>query len=75
MISYSIIIPHYNTPNLLIRYLKSIPLRNDIQIIVADDYSDWNVIKQLNDINNEFPYVTFVYSKKMVEQEQPLILV
>ena len=40
MINYSIIIPHYNTQNLLQRCLNSIPRREDIQIIVVDDNSD-----------------------------------
>lgn len=38
-IKYSIIIPHYNTPNLLLRCLESIPERKDIQVIVVDDNS------------------------------------
>ena len=38
-ITYSIIIPHYNTPDLLVRCLKSIPVRKDIQVIVVDDCS------------------------------------
>lgn len=36
---YSIIIPHYNIPNLLARCLNSIPVRDDIQVIVVDDCS------------------------------------
>lgn len=38
-ISYTIIIPHYNIPDLLMRCLKSIPVREDIQVIVIDDCS------------------------------------
>lgn len=38
-ISYTIIIPHYNIPELLVRCLKSIPVRDDIQVIVIDDCS------------------------------------
>lgn len=38
-INYSIIIPHYNIPELLMRCLKSIPVRSDIQVIVVDDCS------------------------------------
>ena len=38
-INYSIIIPHYNIPDLLMRCLKSIPVREDIQVIVIDDCS------------------------------------
>lgn len=38
-IKYSIIIPHKNCPGLLKRCLDSIPIREDIQIIVIDDNS------------------------------------
>lgn len=37
---YSIIIPHKNIPDLLARCLRSIPVREDIQVIVVDDNSD-----------------------------------
>lgn len=37
--NYSIIIPHYNIPDLLMRCLRSIPIREDIQVIVVDDCS------------------------------------
>ena len=40
MINYSIIIPHKNTPNYLLRCLDSIPLRDDVQVIVVDDNSN-----------------------------------
>ena len=36
---FSIIIPHYDIPDLLMRCLKSIPVSEDIQVIVADDNS------------------------------------
>lgn len=36
----SVIIPHRNIPNLLRRCLESIPIREDIQIILVDDCSD-----------------------------------
>ena len=39
MINYSIIIPHYNIPDLLGRCIKSIPEREDVQVIVVDDNS------------------------------------
>ncbi len=39
MTSYTIIIPHYNIPELLVRCLQSIPVREDIQVIVVDDCS------------------------------------
>ena len=42
MINYSIIIPHYNIPDLLGRCLRSIPERDDVQVIVVDDNSPGN---------------------------------
>lgn len=39
MINYTIIIPHYNCPELLMRCLRSIPMRGDVQVIVVDDCS------------------------------------
>lgn len=36
---FTIIIPHYNIPDLLMRCLKSIPVSEDIQVIVVDDNS------------------------------------
>lgn len=39
-VRYSFIIPHYNTPQLLNRCVKSIPVRDDIEIIIVDDNSD-----------------------------------
>lgn len=60
--SYTIIIPHYNIPDLLIRCLKSIPERSDIQVIVVDDCSDncdsyVECIPELKRSNVEF-YIT-----------------
>ena len=39
-IKYSVIIPHKNIPDLLVRCLDSIPQRNDLEIIIVDDNSD-----------------------------------
>lgn len=39
MYNFSIIIPHYNIPQLLERCVDSIPVRNDVQIVVVDDCS------------------------------------
>lgn len=36
---FSFIVPHYNIPDLLIRCINSIPIREDIQVIVIDDCS------------------------------------
>ena len=53
MISYSFIIPHYNTPVLLERLLDSIPQRKDIEVIVVDDNSasDKKPIVNRTDVN------------------------
>lgn len=40
MVNYSIIIPHKNSPELLQYCLDSIPVRDDVQVIVVDDDSD-----------------------------------
>lgn len=40
-INFSFIIPHKNCPELLQRCIDSIPVRDDIQIIVVDDNSDY----------------------------------
>ena len=53
---YSIIIPHYNSSDLLQRMLKSIPEREDIQVIVVDDCSkneEVEKLKQLQHMNLE----------------------
>ena len=39
-ITYSFIIPHHNTPDLLQRLVDTIPQREDIEVIVVDDNSD-----------------------------------
>lgn len=62
MINYSIIIPHYNIPDLLARCLRSIPERDDVQVIVVDDNSPGHenylgAIPELSRKNVEF-YVT-----------------
>ncbi len=59
MINYSIIIPHYNIPDLLARCLRSIPERDDVQVIVVDDNSPDNAsylssIPELKRKNVEF---------------------
>lgn len=43
-IVYSIIIPHKNIPNLLARCLASIPLRDDVEVVVVDDNSDSEIV-------------------------------
>lgn len=38
-ILYSIIVPHHNNPTLLYRLIDSIPVRDDVEIIIVDDNS------------------------------------
>lgn len=47
MIKVSIIIPHYNSSDLLRKLLASIPQRNDLEIIVVDDNSTENKVDEL----------------------------
>lgn len=44
MKTYSIVIPHKNTPELLQRLLDSIPQRKDLEIIIVDDNSDPQIV-------------------------------
>ena len=62
MFNYSIIIPHKNTPDLLQYCIDSIPVRDDVQVIVVDDNSDADKVDfehfpQWKGINYEF-YLT-----------------
>jgi glycosyltransferase involved in cell wall biosynthesis len=62
--TYTIIIPHYNLPGLLDRCLKSIPVRNDIQVIVVDDLSNEESRKKLTEMQSFFPSVQFIFCEK-----------
>ena len=42
--NFSVIIPHKNIPMMLERLIKTIPLRDDLEIIVVDDHSDVGVV-------------------------------
>lgn len=57
MITYSFIIPHHNSPELLNRCLDSIPQREDIQIIVVDDNSEQHKKNQVVRKDVEIVYV------------------
>lgn len=46
-INISVIIPHYNDVKGLFRLVKSIPIDNDIEIIIVDDYSDDDVYEDI----------------------------
>jgi len=64
VINLSIIIPHYNTPDLLKLLLDSIPVYDSIQVIVVDDKSNQNKGKYdvLRD-NSDYEHVTFIDNK------------
>lgn len=64
LINYSIIIPHYNTPDLLMRCLASIPVREDVQVIVVDDNSPEadTYLERYPELSR--PYLEFVATKK-----------
>lgn len=57
--NFSVIIPHKNAPKLLERCLQSIPQRDDLQIIIADDNSDASSVAELKKINR--PNVEILY--------------
>lgn len=42
--NYSFIIPHKNVPSLLVRCLQTIPVRDDVEVIIVDDCSDPSVV-------------------------------
>ena len=43
-VNFTIIIPHRNIPELLERLIRSIPEREDLEIIVVDDHSDGDIV-------------------------------
>lgn len=65
-IIYSIIIPHYNIPYLLIRCLNSIPERSDLQVIVVDDGSTSDNRTELKRWESIYSYVEFYYLDKSI---------
>ena len=64
MINYTVIIPHYNIPDLLRRCLKSIPCREDVQVVVVDDRSSDENLIILKEMERGFSNVQFVYLEK-----------
>jgi glycosyltransferase involved in cell wall biosynthesis len=62
-ITYSIIIPHKNIPELLQRCLDSIP-RRDVQIIIVDDNSDADIVDFEHFPGLGDPFVEVVFTKE-----------
>jgi glycosyltransferase involved in cell wall biosynthesis len=58
--TYSIIIPHYNSPELLKRMLASIPERDDIQILVIDDYSTSENVSKVKALSHKNLEIVFL---------------
>lgn len=64
MFTYSIIIPHKDCPDLLSRCLDSIPIRDDVEVIVVDDNSnDTGSIKLIESEDKHFNK-HFIYTKE-----------
>lgn len=62
--SFTIIIPHRNIPELLVRCLNSVPRRDDVQVIVVDDNSDDADAYLEKYPELSFPNVEFYRTKK-----------
>lgn len=58
--NYSIIIPHYNSPELLGRMLNSIPERDDVEIIVIDDCSCSENVEKLRLLQHKNLQIIFL---------------
>lgn len=52
-ITFSVIVPHYNSPTTIVRLLDSIPDRDDIEIIVVDDCSNWECYEKLQSFHKQ----------------------
>lgn len=61
--TYSFIIPHHNSPELLNRCLDSIPQREDIQIIVVDDNSKPELQPRIDRTDVEVIYIDAEHTK------------
>lgn len=64
IINYSIIIPHKNTPDLLLRLLGSIPRREDLEIIIVDDNSSADVVDFKAFPGRDEERVTCIFNKQ-----------
>lgn len=72
-ILYSIIIPHKDIPCLLQRCLDSIPSRDDVQIIVADDDSSPDVVDFAHFPGSDRTDVEILFTKEAEEPVMPVI--
>ena len=60
---YSIIIPHFNNADDLERCLASIPMREDLEIIIVDDNSDSEKVDFAHFPGQERPDTSIIFSK------------
>lgn len=61
---YSFIIPNHNQQDLLQRCLDSIPMRDDVEVIIVDDNSDSNKVDFCNYPGTDRPNTKIVYNKE-----------
>ncbi len=66
MYNYSIIIPHKNIPELLERCLASIPLRDDVQVIVVDDSSEERLVNFARFPGKGRPHTEVIFHKSSI---------
>lgn len=59
----SIIIPHYNSSDLLEKLLSTIPKDQDIEVIVIDDKSENKHVEYINSLNSLDQYIDFSFLK------------
>ena len=58
----SVVVVHWNTPDLLRKLLKSLEAKNNLQISVIDNHSD----KSVEWLKKEFPEINLIQNKKNV---------
>ncbi len=64
----SIIIPHYNSPDLLAKLLSTIPEKKDIQTIIIDDHSDENVKVKIHKLQLLYKDRDFLFLENNTEE-------
>lgn len=64
MFNFAIIIPHKNIPDLLQRCLDSIPIRDDLQVIIVDDNSDPSIVDFQNFPGKNRPNTEVILTKE-----------
>lgn len=63
MIHYSVIIPHYNLSSLLLRLIQTIPIRDDLEILIIDDKSDEAEFSKVLKISNTTPHIRIIQNQ------------